>query len=275
MDEAEASEPLVFEFEQPNNIELVETPDEAAVETPPDNAMFASDKNARAQDQYEGTDLEKGLAYSDGQSEYKLFAGGDNQPVMMNEQSVQDQAESTEQENNDPAEEEKQDDIDPKWDGVQIFDKTEPKVGTKKFTKELLGGFSGQRAGLDKNFSDDVNWNNKKFSAEDLGGVSLNTYAWDFAPYILYMKKRIRNHTYPPPAFTQMGAISGEVVIRFKVHPDGSISDLRMIEYKGHKALVETSLNAVKASNPFRELPRDFPENFLELTWIFIYSILR
>jgi hypothetical protein len=45
--------------------------------------------------------------------------------------------------------------------------------------------------------------------------------------------------------------------------------------YSGHPALMETSVNAVKASNPFKQLPDFFPEDYLELTWTFIYSILR
>ena len=137
-----------------------------------------------------------------------------------------------------------------------------------------LGGSSG-RAGDRPEFSDDVNWDNRKFSADELGGVSLSTYSWDFAPYVTYMKRRLRDHIYPPPAFMQMGAISGEVVIRFKVYPDGSTRDIEIVGYKGHQALVETSLNAVKASSPFRPLPERFPDEFLGLTWTFIYSILR
>ena len=90
-----------------------------------------------------------------------------------------------------------------------------------------------------------------------------------------YMKKRLRDHIYPPPAFYQMGMINGEIVVRFKLFQDGSTSDLTLIEYRGHKALTETSLNAVKASSPFKPLPENFPENYLELTWTFIYSIYR
>jgi outer membrane biosynthesis protein TonB len=108
-----------------------------------------------------------------------------------------------------------------------------------------------------------------------LGDVSLNTYAWDFAPYILYMKRRIRKHVYPPPAFYKMGAISGTIVVNFKVYPDGSVSEPKLVSVKGHNALVSTSINSIKASNPFKPLPEDFPENYLELTWSFIYSILR
>jgi len=136
----------------------------------------------------------------------------------------------------------------------------------------LYGSRGDGRAGSG-DFSDDLNWDNRESSAEDLGGVSLSTYAWDFAPYILYMKRHIRNHIYPPPAFYQIGAISGETVLKFRVQLDGSMTDLVLLNYTGHKALMETSMNAVKASNPFRPLPRDFPDPYLELTWTFIYAI--
>jgi len=259
--------------QQPNKpleFELVETPSEAQVDKPPDNAQFLSDKNARAQDMNANKNLGQGLPFSRGQTDYKLFAGGGSAPGQvlppLQTQPSEEQPQQKEKlEQNDQE----------RFGDVRIFSQQKSPAQSQRFNKNMLSGAGGQNSQSTGNFSDDVNWNNQQSSADDLGGVSLSTYNWDFAPYIIYMKRRIRRHIYPPPAFYQMGAISGQVVLRFRVYPDGSTGDLQLISYKGHKALTETSLNAVKASSPFKKLPDTFPENYLELTWTFIYSIFH
>ena len=257
--------------------ELVETPEDAAVDKPPENAQFLSDKNARARDLYTGNDLKMGLPYSEGQTQYKVFAGGGQQGQSFDlvqwppgEAAQSGQQKSSNKEAEALAE----------VDGSTMIpseklrlQQARPKSQPQPFSREMLYGSRGRRGAGSGDFADDLNWNNRASSAEDLGGVSLSTYAWDFAPYIFYMKKHIRNHIYPPPAFYQIGAISGETVLRFRVQLDGSMTDLMLINYTGHKALMETSVNSVRASNPFRPLPKDFPDSYLELTWTFIYAI--
>jgi hypothetical protein len=260
---------------QPIEFELVETPEDAAVDRPPQDARFLSDKNARSRDLYTAEDLNNGLPYSEGQTEYKLFAGGNNQAVIIQQQDFQrNQTGQDEQEVNRQGEQ-SQTESSQSMEFTPDYRDNNILFSQQKFSKEMLLGGSSGKAGDRPEFSDDVNWDNRKFSADELGGVSLSTYSWDFAPYIIYMKRRLRDHIYPPPAFMQMGAISGEVVIRFKVYRDGSTKDIEVVGYKGHQALVETSVNAVKASSPFRPLPEHFPDEFLGLTWTFIYSILR
>ena len=89
------------------------------------------------------------------------------------------------------------------------------------------------------------------------------------------MKKKLKANTYPPAAFTRLGIISGETVLMFKVLPDGTAIDINVVGYKGDRSLMETSVDAVKISSPFRPLPRDFPEEYLELKWTFVYFIYR
>jgi TonB family protein len=89
------------------------------------------------------------------------------------------------------------------------------------------------------------------------------------------MKKKLRENTFPPIAFSRFGMISGETVLTFKVWPDGRATDIEVIGYEGHKTLMETSVDAVKDSSPFPPLPDDFPEEYLELRWTFIYFVYR
>ena len=255
----------------PLEFELVETPDDAATQEPPEDAQALSDKNARVQDMYQQDDLETGTPYSEGQTDYKIFAGAGGQmmPPPMPAQPSEPEQEAAEADR--PSQEESQEASEGE---AAVYERKQSFMQKpQRFNRNMLLGAGEGRSAGNRSFSDDLNWDNEKFTAEALGGVSLNTYAWDFAPYIFYMKKRLRNHIYPPPAYYQMGAISGEVVLRFKVYPDGNIGDLEMLSYKGHKAFVGTSLNAVKASSPFKPLPENFPEKYLELTWTFIYSV--
>jgi len=92
---------------------------------------------------------------------------------------------------------------------------------------------------------------------------------------MLEMKRKVEHNVFPPPAFTYMGLISGETILRFKVMPNGSVKDLEVLQYTGHSALKETSVNAIINSSPFKPLPADFPENYLEVTAAFTYYVKR
>jgi TonB family protein len=269
---AEAAPPLSAQEFGPIEFELVETPNDVQNNQPPDDPQAYSDKNAQIQDMYENNNLEQGLPYSDGDLAYKLFAGGGQPALQPPHPMDENPQEGVENFQEDLAEQEEDQ---PTVGDVQVFSQARLPQKRRRFSKEMLSGIGQSNAHSQGQFSDDSNWDNKKFTAEALGGISLSTYAWDFAPYIFYMKKRLKAHIYPPAAFYQMGVINGEIVVRFKLHPDGTTSDLMLVEYKGHKALTETSLNAVKASSPFKPLPENFPENYLELTWTFIYSIFH
>ncbi len=106
-----------------------------------------------------------------------------------------------------------------------------------------------------------------------IGGISLNTTAWDFAPYLLDLKHRIKQHWIPPLAFTALGAIHGYTWVRFRIYPDGHMETMEVIETEGHKSLRRSSTNAVRGAAPFRQLPRDFPEPYLEITFGFYYLL--
>lgn len=109
-------------------------------------------------------------------------------------------------------------------------------------------------------------------SADQSGGISFNTYNWEFGPYLLELKRRIQKHIYPPPAFTHLG-FGGKNVLKFRINPDGSLEEPVILDYQGEKALMETSINAILLSAPFWPLPDHFPEPYLEVTANFDYII--
>lgn len=106
-----------------------------------------------------------------------------------------------------------------------------------------------------------------------IGGISINTTAWDFAPYLLDLKHRVKQHWIPPLAFTALGAIHGYTVVLFRIYPDGKMEALQVVEEEGHESLHRSSVNAIKGAAPFRPLPDDFPEDFLEVRFGFYYLL--
>jgi outer membrane biosynthesis protein TonB len=114
---------------------------------------------------------------------------------------------------------------------------------------------------------------NEGSATASIGGISLNTTAWDFAPYLLDLKHRIKQHWIPPLAFTALGSIHGYTWVRFRIYPDGHMESLEVIETEGHESLHRSSVGAVKGAAPFRPLPEDFPEEYLEITFGFYYLL--
>jgi hypothetical protein len=106
-----------------------------------------------------------------------------------------------------------------------------------------------------------------------LGGISINTTAWDFAPYLLDLKHRVKQHWIPPLAFTALGAIHGYTVVYFRIYPDGEMEALEVIEQEGHESLHRSSANAIQGAAPFRKLPKNFPEPYLEVKFGFYYLL--
>jgi hypothetical protein len=257
---ARVAEPIIFE--------LVETPDDA-IRQRPEEARLLSDKDALARDEYTEDDRETGDAYSEGQVPYRVFSGR-SELVGAEEQR---RAEEREGRNRDRSSDPPRG-VNPDAAG----DDAEPRrlEAPPALPQDYLSRqAAGDPLSMGRQFSDDLDFDQRTHRAVDLGGITLNTYAWDYASYIFAMKRKLRSNTHPPAAFSLLGMISGEAVLRFKVLKDGTAIDISVLDYTGHRSLMETSMDAVRLSSPFRPLPKDFSEEYLELTWTFIYSVYR
>ncbi len=239
--------------------EIVETPEDARTDRPPESADLASDKNARARDR-ETRDLpDAGLPFSEGLTDAKEMPrpAGVSDPVPPSGGSGENAAAS-----------------EPSKSTAESYEyRRDASSAAPAFSRNALLGQPVQAqpaSGSDQR----PTYNQQRFSAEELGGFSLNTYAWNFAPYLLELKRRIQGNIYPPPAFTRLG-FGGENVLRFRIYPDGRLEGPEILDTAGEKALVETSSKAVQLSAPFYPLPDDFPEPFLQVTARFQYFILE
>jgi len=168
----------------------------------------------------------------------------------------------------------------------QQFDKSFKPPGFKKFSSSALTGTQpatdqntnrasqnqqpSQRASLGTN----TNLDQKDFSIEELGPLTLSTYQWDYAPYINALRRKLHRVWNVPPAF-HMGLISGHSVILFEINKDGTLLNIKLLEHQGHESLEIASMESIKALFPFRPLPESFPEETLKIAAKLHYPNLK
>jgi len=248
---------VALEFVQPEikTREIVETPEDAGKEKPPERADLASDKNAAARDMNKNKSKSKrgDLPFSEGISDVKEIIrqrGEKTMPVQYGNTA------------------EKKSFTAPQDQYATNFKNVVPAT---EFNKNVLLGKKAANSGERENR---VPYKQTESSADDVGGISFNTYNWNFAPYLIELKKRIQRNIYPPPAFTRLG-FGGENVLKFRIYPNGRLEGPIIVNHRGEEALIETSRKAVEMSAPFMPLPDDFPEKFLEVTANFKYYVMN
>ena len=228
--------------------EIVETPDDGRSDEVPEETNLLSDKQSLSRDRNPEDSESSRMPYSEGINEIKSLEGSGSE----SESAPEGKSSSSRM-------------------MVRSFPSSSGRsLSASDFSREVL---LGQRRSSGS-ASQRQTYDQRQSSANDVGGLSFNTYAWDFAPYLIELKHRIQKNIYPPPAFTRLG-FGGRNMIRFRIYPDGSLEALEVLGYEGDQALVETSKKAIQLSAPFRKLPKTFPEDFLEVTGSFIYMGLN
>jgi outer membrane biosynthesis protein TonB len=237
------SDPIVFD--------LTESPDELSEK--PKDAKHISDRDFSARNPSAPAHLPIGETFSQGdlaRGEFPTLRGS-NQPQSATQRSASAQQKSPPQKN----------------EGAG-------NLPSQEFRRELLvNNKQAATNGQPEPALQRPVYDNRLSRAPELGSFAINTYAWDYAPYLLWLKRRIEQNIYPPPAFTKMGMISGQTQLRFRIYPDGRLEALEVLQTVGHKSLMETSVKAVELSVPLKPLPADFPEPYLEITALFEYLV--
>lgn len=80
------------------------------------------------------------------------------------------------------------------------------------------------------------------------------TFGMDFTPYMSDVQRRIKRAWFPP-----QGMESLPVILLFKVHSEGEISDLRIQRSSGRAIVDQAAVQAVMNAAPFRPLPPGTP----------------
>ena len=235
----------VEEEEKRLAFEIVESNPDYAVETPPENTDLVSDKNTIASDNTPGVTSIEDRPLTEGIADSKELPAPQTIPEeMLNMRSLAptkkfDFSELTRPENNKSENQEEQ---------------------KQQTNREQIKA---------------VMPDNREASARELGGLSLSTYAWDFAPYMLKLKRKIGRNINPPIAFTDLGIINGKYVIQFVITRKGELKSLILLDSVGDQSLEKTSIDAIRFSKPFDPLPEDFPDDILTITGTFNFLIRR
>jgi hypothetical protein len=118
-------------------------------------------------------------------------------------------------------------------------------------------------------------YDQKQFSADQMGDISLSTYAWEWAPYINALKRKLYTVWFTPAAYHRLGLIHGQTVVEFSISREGKLLYYKVHDHQGHESLEKSSVNAITAVFPFKKLPDHFPEDNLTITARLIYPKLR
>jgi len=94
------------------------------------------------------------------------------------------------------------------------------------------------------------------------GDISLNTTAWEYAPWMAAFRRAIVKRWTAPVGF-HLGLIHGWTLVELVVDPTGTLLACRTIREEGHHALRDASLHACRVAAPFQPLPEGFPEETL------------
>jgi len=101
-------------------------------------------------------------------------------------------------------------------------------------------------------------------NASLIGDVSLNTTAWDYAPWVMDFERKVMRGWFAPPAYSY-GILKegGWGLFQLEVSRSGKEISLELLGEQGHPALIRTAQSALRNASPLDPLPSDFPESTL------------
>lgn len=103
-----------------------------------------------------------------------------------------------------------------------------------------------------------------------VGAYSLNTWEWNYAPWMQSFENRLMANWMPPEA-RRLGLIWGKTVLKVVIEKDGTISAAEILETEGHESLHAASRAALVSSSPLIPLPSHFPLAQLEIHLTMVY----
>jgi len=123
---------------------------------------------------------------------------------------------------------------------------------------------------------DQPEMHNPDGDASVLGDVSLNTIAWDYAPWLQRFGRQLMDRWHAPTAYLY-GILKegGWGMFEIEISKSGQILRLEKLEEQGHPSLIQAAQGALRSMPPIEPLPADFPEPTLILRIRMIYPKVR
>lgn len=102
-----------------------------------------------------------------------------------------------------------------------------------------------------------------------------STQGVDFAPYVQQLLKLVKAYWYNAMPQEARAGAKGKVSLLFTIRFDGTVSseDPRIETSSGVDVLDKAAVDAIRKSEPFDPLPREFRGPYLKLRIVFLYNI--
>lgn len=93
----------------------------------------------------------------------------------------------------------------------------------------------------------------------------------DSKSYMEYMQKTLKFNWNPPKLEN-----NAKVIVEFKIKPDGTIYDEKIMETSGSRELDNSALFAIRSANPLKNLPDDLEnEEEIKINFTFDYNVFK
>jgi hypothetical protein len=155
-------------------------------------------------------------------------------PTGQGEPEVQDPVENLRQEDS----------------GSDVIDRSKPGVGSSDILQEAMSNPDG--------------------NVQLYGDISLNTIAWDYAPWLQEFRRRVIQRWRAPYGY-YLGVIYGWTLVELEIARSGELLRMEVLGEDGHESLKNASVGVLRAAKPYRQLPDHFPEESLILQIKLVY----
>jgi TonB family protein len=226
---------------------------EVRTQVPPKLAEL-SDRNRRAQTMEKAPDPKNDVAFSRGNSAEKIVSDATRERPQPSEQpSAASKAENSADKGPAPP-------TDP--NSFRFPNAPQATIVRNEPSKNptLGGGSQGILSDAIRNvqkYSQGESLRNVQGNGDFGPSIQFDTKGVDFGPWLRRFVAQIRRNWFVPYAAM---SLRGHVVLSFKVHRDGSITDLQIMQPSSIDAFTHSAFNAIKLTNPTVPLPLEFPD---------------
>jgi TonB family protein len=132
------------------------------------------------------------------------------------------------------------------------------------------GGSLGQALKNLEKYTDSQTFNNPDGNAGQVGpSIQFDTKGVEFGPWLRRFIAQVKRNWFIPMAAM---SLKGHVVLQFRIHKSGAISDLVVVQPSNIEAFTNAAVNAIRGSNPTQPLPPEYPDENSLFTVTFYYN---
>lgn len=140
-----------------------------------------------------------------------------------------------------------------------------PPLDLRPTPAEIARGLAPPPTGASESFAD---------GNRDEIVVDINTSEFEFASYLLGLKRKIQNAWIYPPDAAKNG-IGGRLTLEFSIARDGRLVNVSLLDSSGHPLLDQSAVSAIKSAAPYIPFPERMRAKRLRIRANFIYVTNR